>query len=156
MSQFFTSGGQNIGVSASATVLPMNIQDWFPLGWPGWISLQSKGLSRVFFNTTVQKHSSKASTLKGLVTQLCLTLCDPMDCSSPGSVHGILRARTLEWVAIPFSIQLSHARPVFNPFFACSPVLGNRKGLKERLLFDLKMLRQTFYQQEMWYLLSSW
>ena len=56
MSQFFTSGGQNIGVSASTSVLPMNIQDCFPLGWTGWISLQSKGLSRVFSNTTVQKH----------------------------------------------------------------------------------------------------
>ena len=56
MSQFFTSGGQSIGVSASASVLPMNIQDWFSLGWTGWISLQSKGLSRVFSNTTVQKH----------------------------------------------------------------------------------------------------
>ena len=53
---FFTSGGQTIGVSASTSVLPMNIQDWFPLGWTGWISLQSKGLSRVFSNTTVQKH----------------------------------------------------------------------------------------------------
>ena len=56
MSQFFTSDDQSIGVSASASVLAMNIQDWFPLGWIGWISLQSKGLSRVFFNTTVQKH----------------------------------------------------------------------------------------------------
>ena len=56
MSQFFESGGQNIGISVSASVLPMNIQDWFPLGWTGWISLQSKGLSRVFSNTTVQKH----------------------------------------------------------------------------------------------------
>ena len=56
MSQFFPSGGQSIGVSASALVLPMNIQDWFPLGWTGWISLQSEGLSRVFSNTTVQKH----------------------------------------------------------------------------------------------------
>ena len=53
---FFTSSGQSIGVSASASVLPMNSQDWFPLGWTDWISLQSKGLSRVFFNTTVQKH----------------------------------------------------------------------------------------------------
>ena len=53
---FFTSGGQSIGVSASATVLPMNIQDWFPLWWTGWISLLSKGLSRVFSNTTVQKY----------------------------------------------------------------------------------------------------
>ena len=48
MSLLFTSGGQSIGISASASVLPMNIQDWFPLGWTGWISLQSKGLSRVF------------------------------------------------------------------------------------------------------------
>ena len=56
MSQLFTSSGQNIGVSASTSVLPMNIQDWFPLGLTGWISLQSKGLSRVFFNTTVQEH----------------------------------------------------------------------------------------------------
>ena len=56
MSQFFASGGQSLGVSASLSVLPMNIQDWFPLGWTGWISLQSKRLSRVFSNTTVQKH----------------------------------------------------------------------------------------------------
>ena len=54
MSQFFISGGQSIGVSASASVLPMNIQDWFPLGWTSWISLQSKRLSRVFSNTTDQ------------------------------------------------------------------------------------------------------
>ena len=56
MSWSFASGGHSTGVSASASVLPMNIQDWFPLGWTGWISLQSKGLSRVFSNTTVQKH----------------------------------------------------------------------------------------------------
>ena len=56
MSQSFASDGQSIAVSASASVLPMNIQDWSPLGWTGWISLQSKGLSRVFSNTTVQKH----------------------------------------------------------------------------------------------------
>ena len=56
VSQLFASGGQSIGVSASASVLPMNIQDWFPIGWTGWISLQSKGLSRIFSNTTVQKH----------------------------------------------------------------------------------------------------
>ena len=63
MSQFFTSGGQSIRVSASASVLPMNIQDWFPLGWTGWISLQSKGLSRVFSNTTVQKHQFYSAQL---------------------------------------------------------------------------------------------
>ena len=56
MIQFFPAGGLSIGVSASASVLPMNIQDGFPVEWTGWISLQSKGLSRVFSNTTVEKH----------------------------------------------------------------------------------------------------
>ena len=56
VSQFFSSGGQSIGVSASTSVLPMNTQGWSPLEWTGWISLQSKGLLRVFSNTTVQKH----------------------------------------------------------------------------------------------------
>ena len=56
MDQIFASGGQSIGVSASASVLPMNIQDWSPLRWIGWISLKSKGLTKVFSNTTVQKH----------------------------------------------------------------------------------------------------
>ena len=59
MSQFFASGGQSIGVLASASVLPMNIQDWFPLGWTGWISFQSKGLKNL-----LQNHSSKASILR--------------------------------------------------------------------------------------------
>ena len=66
MSQFFPSGGQSTGVSASASVLPMNIQDWFPLGWNGWISLQSKGLSRIFSNTTFKSiNSSMLSFLYG-------------------------------------------------------------------------------------------
>ena len=56
MSLFFASDGQKIVVSASASILPMNIPDWFPLGWTGWISLQSKEVSRIFSNTTVQKH----------------------------------------------------------------------------------------------------
>ena len=56
MSQLFTSGGQSIGVSASTSVLPVNTQDWSPFGWNGWISLQSKGLSRVLSNTAVQRH----------------------------------------------------------------------------------------------------
>ena len=60
-SQLFAWGGQSTGVSASASVLPMNTQDWPPLGWAGWISLQSKGLSRVFSNTTVQKHQFSGS-----------------------------------------------------------------------------------------------
>ena len=66
MSQLFTWGGQSIGVSVSVSVLPMNTQDWSPLRWNGWIALQSKGLSRVFSNTIVQKHqhSSKASIFR--------------------------------------------------------------------------------------------
>ena len=63
MSQLFTSGGQRTGVSASTSILPMNIQDWSPLEWTGWISLQSKGLSRVFSNTTGQKHPFFSSQL---------------------------------------------------------------------------------------------
>ena len=63
MSQLFASGGQSIGVSASTSVLPMNTQDWSPLRWIGWMSLQSKGLSRVFSNTTVQKHQFFGSQL---------------------------------------------------------------------------------------------
>ena len=132
-SQLFASGGQRIGVSAS--VLPVNIQDWSPLGWTGWISLQSKGLSRVFSSTTVQKHpffsaqrslwssshiytwllgkpelwldrSFRTDTAAAKSLQACPTLCDPTDGSPPGSpVPGILQARTLEWVAISFSFH---------------------------------------------------
>ena len=63
VSQFFALGGQSIGASASASVLPMNIQDWFPLGWTSWISLQSKGFSRVFSSTTDQKRQFFGSQL---------------------------------------------------------------------------------------------
>ena len=136
MSQFFASGGWSIGVSASASVLPMNTQDWSPLGWTGWTSLQSKGLKNL-----LQHHSSKASILRCSaffivllshpymttrktidlrrflnqnqimtikskysecpVAKSCPALWDPMECNPPGSsVHGILQARILEWVAM--------------------------------------------------------
>ena len=68
MSQLFSSGGQSIGVSASTSVLQMNTQDSSPLGWTGWISLQSKGLSRIFSNTAVQKH--QVSVLSFIYSQL--------------------------------------------------------------------------------------
>ena len=74
MSQFFTSGGQSIGVSASASVLPTNTQDWFPLGLTGWVSLQSKGLSRVFSNTTVQKINSWVLSI--LHSPTLTSICD--------------------------------------------------------------------------------
>ena len=77
MSLFFASGGQSIGVSVSTSVLPMNNQDWFPLGWTGWISLQSKGLSRVFSNTTVQKNQffgKVLSLLFNMLSRLVITI----------------------------------------------------------------------------------
>ena len=74
VSQFFSSGGQSIGVSASASVLPMNTQDWSPLGWTGWISLQSKGLARVFSNITVQKRQS--SVLSFLYSPTLISIHD--------------------------------------------------------------------------------
>ena len=75
MSQFFASASQTIGVSASALVLPMNIQDWFPLGWTGWISLQSKGLSSVFFNTP-QFKSINSSVLSFLYSPTLTSIHD--------------------------------------------------------------------------------
>ena len=75
MSRLFTSDAQSIGASASVSVLAVNTQDWSPFGWTGWISVQSKGLSRVFSNIKVQFSS---------VAQSCLTLCDPMNRSTPG------------------------------------------------------------------------
>ena len=113
MSRLFASGGHSI--SALASVLSINIQGWFPLGLTGLVSLQSKGLSRVFSRTTIGKHQFfnllygptltsiyAAAAAKSL--QSCPTLCDPTDGSPPGSpVPGILQTRTLEWVAISFS-----------------------------------------------------
>ena len=129
VSQLFAWGGQSTGISALASFLPKKSQGWSPSEWTGWISLQSKGLSRVFSNTTVQKYqffgsqpSSQSNshiirepqikiTMRYHFTstaatslQLCPTLCDPIDGSPPGSpIPGILQARTLEWVAIFFS-----------------------------------------------------
>ena len=74
VSQFFISGGQSIGASASASVLPVNTQGWFPLGWTGWISLLSKGLSRVFSNTTVQKHQFFGAQCKRVKSEHFITL----------------------------------------------------------------------------------
>ena len=127
MSQLFSPHGQSVGASASASVLPMNIQDWFPLGMTGLISLLSKGLSRAFSNTTVQNHQlfgtqllygptltsihRKKESKESQVAQSCPTLCNPVDCSLPGSsVHAIFQARILEWVAVSFSRGSSQLR----------------------------------------------
>ena len=91
MNQLFAWGGQSTGVSALASFLPKNSQGWSPSEWTGWISLQSKELSRAFSNTTVQTHqffgifSIQFSSVQFIsVAQSCLTLCDPLDCSMPG------------------------------------------------------------------------
>ena len=113
MSQFFTSGGQSIRASASASVLPMNIQDWFLLELTGFISLQSKGLSRVSSNTTAQKHQFRCSVSS--VTQSCPTLCNPMECRMPGfPVHHQLPEFTQTYVHwIGDAIQPPH--PLLSP-----------------------------------------
>ena len=86
MSQVFASGGQSIGISASTSVLPMNIQDLLPLGWTGWLSLQSKGLSRVFSNTTVQKHQFCGTQLFLGGSEVKASACNVGDLGSiPGS-----------------------------------------------------------------------
>ena len=90
MSQFFASGGQRIGVSASTSVLPMNTQDLSPLGWTGWISLQSKGLSRVFSNTTIQKHQFFGSQL---------SLC------SNSHIHTWLLEKAQPWLDGPMLVK---------------------------------------------------
>ena len=114
MCWLFESGDQSFEASTAASVLPINIQDWFPLGLTSLISLQSKGLSRVFSNTTVQKHQFFGA-------QSCLMLCDPMDCSTSGfSVHHQLLEPTQTHVhRIGDAIQPSHllsspCPPAFN------------------------------------------
>ena len=125
MSQLFASGGQSIAVSTSTLVLPMNTQDWSPLEWTGWISLQSKGLSRVFSNTTVQKHQFFGlfklnlkglwhiqshlgfllySVLRGgggLVAKSCPTLSIPCT-KEPGKLQAMRFSRQEYWCGLPF------------------------------------------------------
>ena len=101
MSQFFASDGQSIGVSASTSASPSNEYSGlisFRMDWLDLLAVQGT------LNSILQHHSSDTMKSESEVTQLCLTLCDPMDCSLPGfSVHGIFQARVLEWVAISFS-----------------------------------------------------
>ena len=97
MSQHFAWGGQSIGVSALASVLPMNTQDWSPLGWTSWISLQSKGLSRVFSNTTVQKHQFLSAQLSSQSNSYIHTW--PLEKPQPW-LDGPLLARWYLWFSI--------------------------------------------------------
>ena len=158
MSQFFASGGQSIGVSASTSVLPMNIQDWFLLGWTGWISLWSKGLSRVFYNTTVQKcqflalsflysptltpiHTAAAAAAAAKSLQSCPTLCNPIDGSPPGSfVPGVLQARILEWVAISFSSTCMHANSLQSYWTLCDPMDSSPPGSSVHRILQARTL----------------
>ena len=97
MTQLFAWGGQSTGVSASASFPPKKSQGWSPSEWTDWSSLQSKGLSRVFSNTTLQKHQFRCSVSS--VTQSCPTLCNPMECRMPGfPVHHQLPEFTQTYV----------------------------------------------------------
>ena len=118
VSHLFPSGGQSIGVSASTSVLPVNTQDWFPLGWTGWISLQSKGLSRVFSNTTVQKHHFFGAQLflwkqiyfhkkKKKKRSLWIKLC-----ASDGCELSCQMITDLGPLYIPFSPQMWQRKPL--------------------------------------------
>ena len=121
ISHFFTSGGQSMGVSASASVLPKNIQDWFPLGWTSWISLLSKGLSRVFSNTTVQKHQFISAQLS-----LWRRQWQPTPVLLPGKSYGwrslvgynpwgCKELHTTEWLHFHFSLSCTgegHGNPL--------------------------------------------
>ena len=95
ISPFFASGGQSIGVSALASVLPMNIQDWFPLRWTGWISLQSKGLSRVFSNYTVLKHQF-FSAQPNMTTEETITLTRWTFAGKGPSIHDFWKNHSLD------------------------------------------------------------
>ena len=121
MSQHFTSGGQSIGVSASESVLPMTIQDWFPLDLLLLTLLSRRLLTSAIYTGSphtawwgraLQDGSiSKGASGSLLVARSCPTLCDPVDCRPPGSsIHGLLQARMLAWVAVSFSRGSSQPR----------------------------------------------
>ena len=133
MRQLFAWVGQSTGVSTLASFLPKNTQDWSPLEWTGWISLQFKGLSKESSPIPQFKiiHIPYLSLLSHLipmcdwmclVAQLCPTLCDPMDCSPSGSsIRGVFQPRILEWVAIASSRGFSWPRD--EPMSPLSPAL---------------------------------
>ena len=124
MSQFFTSGGQSIRVSALASVLPMNIQDWFPLGLTGWISLQSKGLSRVFS----QHHSSKASILRHLAFFI-------VQLSHPYMTTGktiALTGQTLKLVMLSYHLILCRPLLLLLSVFPSNTVFSSELALRIR------------------------
>ena len=125
MSQLFTSGGQSIGVSASISVLQMYTQDWSPLGWTGCISLQSKGLSRVFSNTTVQKHQISSAQIYKVVSSAYLRLLIFLPallipaCASSSSVFLMM------YSAYKLNKQDDNIQPWYTPFlFASWQIVG--------------------------------
>ena len=123
MSQFFTSGGQSFGASASASVLPMNIQDWFPLGLTGWISLPSKVLSRVSSNTTIHTHVYMCVNIRYLffsfwLTSFCMTVSRSIHVSANGTTSFLSMT---EWYFLNFSYLLYLADFLRCVFFGTLP-----------------------------------
>ena len=187
MSQLFTWGDQSIGVSALGSVLPMNTQDWSPLGWTGWIAntlfqLHKRRLytwiapdgqhrNQTYYILCSQRWGNyAAAAAKGL--QSCLTLCDPIDGSPPGSpVPRILQARTLEWVAISFSNAwkwkvkvklLSHVQLLVTPWTAAHQAFcpwdfpDKSTGVGCHCLLWEKLYTVNKNKTESWLWLRSW
>ena len=144
MSQLFAWGGQSIGVSASASVLPVNVQDWFPLGWTGWISLQSKALSRVFSNTTVQNHQFfwRSAFFTAQLSHPCMTT---------GKTIALTRWTFVDKVmSLPFNM-LSRLVTTFLP--RCKHLLISRQ--RHYLLTKVIIVKAMFFQVVM-YACESW
>ena len=135
MSHLLPSGGQNIGASAPVSVLPMNIQSWFPLGLMGLISLLSKGLSRIFSSTTRGKYSG----LQSSVTQLCSTLWDPIDCSPPGSCRAAWNTLAIVMVHLnnKHAIRKKIIQPKIYSFPFCFHRIHSLLGLVLSLSWNL-------------------
>ena len=148
MSQFFAWGGQSFGASASTSILPMNIQDWFPLGWTGWISLPSKGLSRVIFNTTVQNHQffgAQFSFLNSLIAQsvknlpaMQETLVQSLSGKEPlkkeMASHSSILARRISWTEEPGGLQFMRPQRIRHDWMAEHSSTHNCKLLSKYVI----------------------
>ena len=139
VSQLFTWGGQSIGVSALASVLPKNTQDWSPLGWTGWLSLQPKELSRVFYNTTVQKHqffsSQLSSLLFNMLSRLVITFL-------PRSKHLLI-----SWLQSPSAVILEPQKVKSDTVSTVSPFLSHEVMGPDAmiLVFWMSSFKPTFH-----------
>ena len=168
MSQVLESGGQSIGVSPSAPVLPMNIKDWFPLGWTGWISLLSKGLSRVFSNNTAQKHQFFGfgivnKTEVDVFLKLSCFFNDPTDCGNLISGSSAFSKSSLNiWkftVHVLLNLLWPWGFPGKNTGVGCHFLLRGiflSQGLNLGLLHCRQMLYHLSHQEGLYCWILAW